>query len=219
MEKDWSILNLAESARGQTHPIITAKSRSNLFSYKSLRSMYSSISSSAVYRGTSLSRISRFEAAAFRSWCLSADIVAKYAQRFVSFWTCSFVPPVTIWPDFAFKDTWVSSLNKSREHWVLSSTLNSAGTFMREWKDFQSDSIFGSLEIISAVDSRTFKISATPGRLSGFTWKIYFCLNMLHTNIIWIYIFRYLYFKKINYYIYYLLYNLHHKRKKIKEIK
>ena len=163
-QKDCRIRNPAESGLGLTHPIITARSRSNLFSSRSLR----------FCRKFSLGEIFVFlvgnfwpfevnpanskawagiDSIAFLSWCLSADIVEKYAQRLVSFWSCSFVPPVIIWRGFALKDTAVSSFSKSREHWVRSSTLNSAGTLIRELNNFQSASIVGSLKIKTAVVS------------------------------------------------------------------
>ena len=188
--KYYRILNLAESAVGQTHPIITARSRSNLFSSWSLRSRYSSILSPA-YFFASFSSLSLkksvwklafgsiFDSSlpdfspptAFLSWCLSAEIVEKYAQRFVSFWSCIFVPPVTIWPDLAFKETAVSSFSKSREHCVRSSILNSTGPLVRELYDFQSASIVGSFKIRATVDSSILRTSSRSGRSFGSVWR------------------------------------------------
>ena len=179
-QKGCRIRNLAESGLGLTHPITTARSRSNRFSSWSLRFRYSSISSpTSQYFEGSFPDV--WFPTTFLSWCLSADIVEKYAQRLVSFWSCSCVPPVTISPDLAFKDTAVSSFNKSREHWVRSSTLNSAGTLIRELNDFQSASIVGSLEIKTAVVSSTFRTSSRPGRFSGLVW-IYFEIYKIVAN-------------------------------------
>ena len=164
-------MNLAKSACGLTHPIITARSRSNLFSSRSFRSKYSSISSPA-YFFRSASSQEAFEVSipdisflvAFLSWCLSADIVAKLAQRFVFFGSCSFAPP-----DLAFKETWEISLNTSREERVRKS--ESVGILIREWKDFQSASIWGSVEIRASVAVRTFSTSAIFGRFRGLTLR------------------------------------------------
>ena len=173
-KKDRRIGNLAESGLGLTHPIITERSRSNLFSSWSLRFKYSSISSPAYFPGDR-----QFEGSlpdfsfpiAFLSWCLSADIVEKYTQRLVSFWSCNFVPPVTISAGLAFKETAVSSLNKSLEHWVRSSNFNSTGPLIEKLNDFQPASIVGSLEIKFAGDSIILRTASRLGRWSGLVWR------------------------------------------------